>query len=143
MSSISPKSGQCPWPAGSMPAPRNPKGVTISDAARGTSGAPAVVDVVTLGEPMVTFPPTCPGRLAGMPTFERAAGGAGPDAARALAAAGRPGTALTVPGGLATPPVRHHADRPAVPGEAAWGRLRLGPGRTGSAQGAEEEVRTP
>ncbi|MFI1291497.1 hypothetical protein ACH4VM_24040 [Streptomyces sp. NPDC020792] len=143
MSSISPKSGQCPRPAGSMPALRNPKGVTIVDAAHGTSGAPAVVDVVTLGEPMVTFPPSRPVRLADMPSFERAAGGAEPDAACAPAAAGRPGTALTVPGGLATPPVRRHADRPTVPGEAAWGRLRLGPGRTGSAQGAEEEVRTP
>ncbi|WP_308043015.1 hypothetical protein [Streptomyces sp. CoT10] len=126
-----------------MPAPRTPKGVTIVDAAHGTSGAPAVVDAVMLGEPMVTFPPSRPGRPAGMPSFERAAGGAEPDAARALAAAGRPGTALTVPDGPATPPVRRHADRPAVPGGAAWGRLRPGPGRTGSAQGAEEEVRTP
>lgn len=130
-------------PAGSMPAPRTPKGVTIVDAAHGTSGAPAVVDVVTLGESMVTFPPSRPGRLAGMPSFEWAAGGAEPDVACALAAAGRPGTAPTVPGDLATPPARHHAGRPAVLGEAAWGRLRLGPGRTGSAQGAEEEVRTP
>ncbi|MFB6962665.1 hypothetical protein ACFCYB_38240 [Streptomyces sp. NPDC056309] len=129
-----------------MPAPRNPKGVTIVNAAHGMSGAPAVVDVVTLGEPMVTLPPSCPGRPADMPSFERVAGGAESDAACALAGAGHAGTARTVPGDFATPPARRHADRPSAPGEAAWGRLRLVPGRTGTAQGAEEaeeEVRTP
>ncbi|MGW4819534.1 hypothetical protein ACWEP4_11215 [Streptomyces sp. NPDC004227] len=129
-----------------MPAPRNPKGVTIVNAAHGTSGAPAVVDAVTLGGSMVTLPPSRPGRPADMPSFERAADGAESDVACALAGAGHAGTALTVPGDLATPSARRHADRPAALGEAAWGRLRLGPGRTGTAQGAEEaeqEVRTP
>ncbi|MEV5004674.1 hypothetical protein [Streptomyces sp. NPDC055692] len=124
-----------------MPAPRNPKGVTIVNAAHGTPGAPAVVDAVTLGESMVTFPPSRPGRPADMPFFELATGGAESDVACALA-----GTALTVPVDLATPPARRHADRPAALGEAAWARLRLAPGRTGTAQGAEEaeqEVRTP
>ncbi|GHD93618.1 sugar kinase [Streptomyces naganishii] len=51
--------------------------------------------------------------------------------------------ALTVPGDLAVPPARHHADRLAALDEAAWGRLRLGPGWTRTAEGAEEEVRTP
>ncbi|MEU6809279.1 sugar kinase [Streptomyces sp. NPDC046831] len=71
--------------------------------------------------------------------------------------------ALTVPGDLARPPARHHADRLAALDDEAWGRLRLGPGWTrtgedagegpdegsvegsgdGSGEGAEEEVHTP
>ncbi|MGW0080632.1 sugar kinase [Streptomyces sp. NPDC003393] len=51
--------------------------------------------------------------------------------------------ALTVPGDLAVPPARDHADRLTALDEAAWGTLRLGPGWTGTAQGADEEVRTP
>ncbi|MGV9343234.1 sugar kinase [Streptomyces spiralis] len=51
--------------------------------------------------------------------------------------------ALTVPGDLAAPPARDHADRLTALDEGAWGKLRLGPGWTGTAQGAEEEVRTP
>ncbi|MFB7329296.1 hypothetical protein [Streptomyces sp. NPDC056190] len=123
---------------------RNPKGVTIVNTAHGTSGAPAVMDAVTLGESMVTLPPSRPGRPADMPSFKPAADGIESDVACALA--GHPDAALTVPGDLATPPARRHADRPTALGEAAWGRLRLAPGRTGTAQGAEEaeeEVRTP
>ncbi|MET8506051.1 sugar kinase [Streptomyces sp. NPDC004787] len=48
-------------------------------------GAP---DVVCLGESMVTFLPTRPGRLADVPSFERAIGGAESNVACALAAAG-------------------------------------------------------
>ncbi|MER7476985.1 sugar kinase [Streptomyces sp. NPDC126510] len=51
--------------------------------------------------------------------------------------------ALTVPGDLATPPARGHADRLAALDDAAWGRLRLGPGWTEGTQRADEEVRTP
>ncbi|EFF92804.1 2-oxo-3-deoxygluconate kinase [Streptomyces sp. e14] len=51
--------------------------------------------------------------------------------------------ALTVPGDLAPPPARDHADRLAALDDAAWGRLRLGPGWTRTARRAEEEVRTP
>nr|BFD82979.1 sugar kinase [Streptomyces sp. Xyl84] len=51
--------------------------------------------------------------------------------------------ALTVPGDLAVPAARGHADRLAALDEAAWGRLRLGPGWTRTAEGAEKEVRTP
>ncbi len=51
--------------------------------------------------------------------------------------------ALTVPGDLATPPARDHADRLAALDDAAWGRLRLGPGWTQADEGADEEVRTP
>ncbi|MCQ9136337.1 sugar kinase [Streptomyces hilarionis] len=50
--------------------------------------------------------------------------------------------ALTVPGDLATPPSRHHADRLAALDDNAWGRLRLGPGRT-QAPAAPEEAPTP
>ncbi|WP_077796910.1 sugar kinase [Streptomyces sp. JHA26] len=51
--------------------------------------------------------------------------------------------ALTVPGDLATPPARAHADRLAALDDEAWGRLRLGPGWTQADEGADEEVRTP
>jgi 2-dehydro-3-deoxygluconokinase len=51
--------------------------------------------------------------------------------------------ALTVPGDLATPPAREHADRLVALDDAAWGRLRLGPGWTERTQRADEEVRTP
>ncbi|POX51514.1 carbohydrate kinase [Streptomyces sp. Ru71] len=47
-----------------------------------------VVDVVALGESMVTFLPTRPGRLADVPSFERAIGGAESNVACMLAAAG-------------------------------------------------------
>ncbi|MGW1794721.1 sugar kinase [Streptomyces sp. NPDC001984] len=50
--------------------------------------------------------------------------------------------ALTVPGDLAPPPSRDHADRLAALDNASWGRLRLGPGWT-RAEPAPEEVRTP
>ncbi|MER6955614.1 MULTISPECIES: sugar kinase [unclassified Streptomyces] len=49
-----------------------------------------VVDVVALGESMVTFLPTRPGRLADVPSFDRAIGGAESNVACALAAAGHP-----------------------------------------------------
>ncbi|MEU6989646.1 sugar kinase [Streptomyces sp. NPDC046465] len=54
--------------------------------------------------------------------------------------------ALTVPGDLATPPARTHADRLADLDDAAWETLRLGPGWTDLVPAdteAEEEVRTP
>ncbi|MFF6805353.1 PfkB family carbohydrate kinase [Streptomyces sp. NPDC012616] len=50
--------------------------------------------------------------------------------------------ALTVPGDLAVPPSRDHADRLAALDDTAWGRLRLGPGWT-QAPAAPEEVPTP
>ncbi|MFJ4034053.1 sugar kinase [Streptomyces griseoluteus] len=45
--------------------------------------------------------------------------------------------ALTVPGDLAGPPARDHADRLAALDDEAWGRLRLGPGWTGADQVTE------
>ncbi|AIS00246.1 sugar kinase [Streptomyces glaucescens] len=51
--------------------------------------------------------------------------------------------ALTVPGDLAAPPARGHADRLAALDDTAWGTLRLGPGWTAATEGADEEVRTP
>ncbi|MEV6112068.1 sugar kinase [Streptomyces sp. NPDC052109] len=47
-----------------------------------------VVDVVALGESMVTFLPSRPGRLADVPSFDRAIGGAESNVACVLAAAG-------------------------------------------------------
>jgi 2-dehydro-3-deoxygluconokinase len=49
---------------------------------------PPAADVVALGESMVTFLPTRPGRLADVPAFERGIGGAESNVACALAAAG-------------------------------------------------------
>ncbi|MEU3251957.1 sugar kinase [Streptomyces sp. NPDC006997] len=52
--------------------------------------------------------------------------------------------ALTVPGDLAAPPARDHADRLCALDDATWGRLRLAPGWTGDVrQPGEEEVPTP
>ncbi|NUS79701.1 MAG: sugar kinase, partial [Streptomyces sp.] len=53
-----------------------------------TAGVADVADVVSLGESMVTFLPTRPGRLADVPSFERAIGGAESNVACALAATG-------------------------------------------------------
>ncbi|MGV9761862.1 sugar kinase [Streptomyces tricolor] len=50
--------------------------------------------------------------------------------------------ALTAPGDLAPPPARDHADRLAALDAGAWGRLRLGPGRT-QADRATEEANNP
>lgn len=50
--------------------------------------------------------------------------------------------ALTVPGDLAVPPTRAHADRLVAVGDDTWGTLRLGPGWT-QAGTAPEEVRSP
>ncbi|MEV6331773.1 sugar kinase [Streptomyces sp. NPDC051909] len=47
-----------------------------------------MTDVVCLGESMVTFLPTRPGRLADVPSFDRAVGGAESNVACALAAVG-------------------------------------------------------
>ncbi|MEV6760546.1 sugar kinase [Streptomyces sp. NPDC051105] len=58
-----------------------------TDAVDTVDGAD-VVDVVALGESMVTFLPTRPGRLADVPSFDRAIGGAESNLACALAAAG-------------------------------------------------------
>ncbi|MFF3380089.1 sugar kinase [Streptomyces sp. NPDC002680] len=54
----------------------------------GPRNAPDVVDVVALGESMVTFLPSRPGRLADVPSFLRTIGGAESNVACALAAAG-------------------------------------------------------
>ncbi|MFD9204100.1 sugar kinase, partial [Streptomyces anthocyanicus] len=51
--------------------------------------------------------------------------------------------ALTTSGDLATPPSRVHADRLAALDDTAWGRLRLAPGWTNTADRAQEEVPTP
>ncbi|MEV6944043.1 PfkB family carbohydrate kinase [Streptomyces sp. NPDC051172] len=64
--------------------------MTATGPCNAPDGADAVevVDVVTLGESMVTFLPSRPGRLADVPSFDRAIGGAESNVACALAAAG-------------------------------------------------------
>ncbi|GHG95447.1 sugar kinase [Streptomyces lanatus] len=54
----------------------------------GPCNAPDGLDVVALGESMVTFLPTRPGRLADVPSFDRGIGGAESNVACALAAGG-------------------------------------------------------
>ncbi|WP_416976131.1 PfkB family carbohydrate kinase, partial [Streptomyces sp. 4F14] len=49
---------------------------------------------------------------------------------------------LTTPGDLAPPPARDTADRLVALDDAAWEKLRLGPGWTQAAERADEEVRT-
>ncbi|MFE2290270.1 sugar kinase [Streptomyces sp. NPDC059452] len=56
--------------------------------AAGTARAATTTDVVCLGESMVTFLPSQPGRLADVPSFGRGIGGAESNVACALAAAG-------------------------------------------------------
>lgn len=63
-----------------------PAALVDHGTARGTGSG--VVDVAALGESMVTFLPSRPGRLADVPSFERAIGGAESNVACALAAAG-------------------------------------------------------
>ncbi|MFJ3900775.1 sugar kinase [Streptomyces sp. NPDC090025] len=59
------------------------------DVPQDTAAVPGTApDVVCLGESMVTFLPTRPGRLADVPAFDRAIGGAESNVACALAAAG-------------------------------------------------------
>lgn len=67
-----------------------PAALVDHGAARGVGvgGADGVVDVVALGESMVTFLPSQPGRLADVPSFERGIGGAESNVACVLAAAG-------------------------------------------------------
>ncbi|MDQ0986645.1 sugar kinase [Streptomyces sp. V2I9] len=60
----------------------------MSGPAAGTVSAAATTDVVCLGESMVTFLPSQPGRLADVPSFGRGIGGAESNVACALAAAG-------------------------------------------------------
>ncbi len=51
--------------------------------------------------------------------------------------------ALTVPGDIAVPPARAHADRLAALDGRAWGTLRLGPGWTGHGTGAGARPQGP
>lgn len=67
-----------------------PAALVDHGTARGTGvgAGVGVVDVVALGESMVTFLPSRPGRLADVPSFARDIGGAESNVACALAAAG-------------------------------------------------------
>lgn len=87
-------SGSGPEPAPAQapaPAPADAAPAAVAPAAVAPAAvAPAAVapDVVCLGESMVTFLPSRPGRLADVPSFTRAIGGAESNVACALAAAG-------------------------------------------------------
>ncbi|WP_438486090.1 sugar kinase [Streptomyces sp. S186] len=64
------------------------RSANVGDTPVPVAGAAPDVDVVCLGESMVTFLPTAPGPLADVPAFERAIGGAESNVACALARAG-------------------------------------------------------
>ncbi|MFI7681909.1 sugar kinase [Streptomyces griseoaurantiacus] len=108
------------------------------DGSEVTVGAPAVDVLAHVGAGDAFAAGFLSATLRGLPVRERLRHG------HLMAAA-----ALTVPGDLAAPPARDHADRLAALDEEAWGRLRLGPGwtredRTREDAGrAEEEVREP
>lgn len=68
--------------------PANPRGASAIVTPTGPAHPEAAVDVVTLGESMVTFLPSRPGRLADVPSFDRGIGGAESNVACGLAAAG-------------------------------------------------------
>jgi 2-dehydro-3-deoxygluconokinase len=68
--------------------PNGPAGAAPHDADADAVGLVGLVDVVALGESMVTFLPTRPGRLADVPSFERGIGGAESNVACVLARAG-------------------------------------------------------
>ncbi|MEV0849966.1 sugar kinase [Streptomyces sp. NPDC049954] len=101
--------------------------VTENAAAPGRPGDGPGSDVVCLGESMVTFVPSTPGRLADVPSFARAIGGAESNVACALAAAGHAARWVSRVGadgfgehlveaiaayGVDTSAVRRDADRP-------------------------------
>ncbi|MGW5235078.1 sugar kinase [Streptomyces nodosus] len=67
--------------------PSTPDSAATADAVDAV-GSVEPVDVVALGESMVTFLPSRPGRLADVPSFERGIGGAESNVVCALAAAG-------------------------------------------------------
>jgi 2-dehydro-3-deoxygluconokinase len=97
-------------------------GATVLDREGGVTLAPALrVDVVAeVGAGDAFAAGYLSATLRGLPVRDRLRHG------HLMAAA-----ALTVPGDLAPPPARDHADRLAALDDAAWGRLRLGPGWTG------------
>ncbi|MFE9613659.1 sugar kinase [Streptomyces sp. NPDC006012] len=125
------------------PAERVDHGVPLSRAERAVGGGstpdtrtsvPALrVDVVApVGAGDAFAAGFLSATLRGLPVRERIRSG------HLMAAA-----ALTVPGDLAVPPSRDHADRLMALDDTAWGRLRLGPGWTRAPGRADEEVPTP
>lgn len=119
--------GPAPETAGGL-APGRAEGP--ADGARGAVFAPAPrVDVVApVGAGDAFAAGFLSGTLRELPLRDRLRHG------HLMAAA-----ALTVPGDLGTPPSTAHADRLAELDDAAWERLRLGPGWTSA---VDEEVRT-
>ncbi|MFE9837057.1 sugar kinase [Streptomyces sp. NPDC005551] len=112
---------------------QGPRGATLFDGDTATFVPSPRVDVVApVGAGDAFAAGFLSATLRGLPARERLRHG------HLTAAA-----ALTVPGDLAAPCARGHADRLAALDDDAWGRLRLGPGWTQAAPRAQEEVRTP
>ncbi|WP_329545751.1 sugar kinase [Streptomyces sp. NBC_01356] len=109
------------------------RGATLFDGDRATFAPSVHVDVVAaVGAGDAFAAGFLSATLRGLPARDRLRHG------HLMAAA-----ALTVPGDLAAPPARDHADRLAALDDEAWGTLRLGPGWTEAVTRADEEVRTP
>lgn len=109
------------------------RGATLFDGGQATFAPSVQVDVVAaVGAGDAFAAGFLSATLRGLPARDRLRHG------HLMAAA-----ALTVPGDLAAPPSRDHADRLAALDDEAWGTLRLGPGWTEAVTRADEEVRTP
>ncbi|WP_073946209.1 sugar kinase [Streptomyces kebangsaanensis] len=120
-------------PGGATACDRNTEGLEDGDGTAAFVRAPKVDVVAHVGAGDAFAAGFLSATLRGLPVRDRLRHG------HLMAAA-----ALTVPGDLARPPVRDHADRLAALDEEAWGRLRLGPGwTTRTTAGDDEEVRTP
>jgi 2-dehydro-3-deoxygluconokinase len=112
-------------PGGATAFDRTTDGTADADGTATTVRAPKVDVVAHVGAGDAFAAGFLSGTLRGLPVRDRLRHG------HLFAAA-----ALTAPGDLAAPPARDHADRLAALDDAAWGRLRLGPGWTRAAQEA-------
>ncbi|RSS55950.1 sugar kinase [Streptomyces sp. WAC01280] len=128
-----PRSGPAPAPGASVPDTNTPALDTVTSVP-----APRVDVVAPVGAGDAFAAGFLSAVLRGLDTTARIRHG------HLMAAA-----ALTVPGDVAVPPRRAHADRLAALDASAWGTLHLGPGWTGDDQegpdrsGDDQEVRTP
>jgi 2-dehydro-3-deoxygluconokinase len=114
-------------PGGATAFDRTTDGMEDADGTATTVRAPKVDVVAHVGAGDAFAAGFLSGTLRGLPVRDRLRHG------HLFAAA-----ALAASGDLAAPPARDHADRLAALDDAAWGRLRLGPGWTRAVRAAQE-----
>ncbi|WP_399494761.1 sugar kinase [Streptomyces sp. P9(2023)] len=131
-----------PQPGALPPDPR----ASSSPYAQGRGGTPGGAVFAPWGDTVTTVPAPTVDVVAAVGAGDAFAAGFLGATLRGLGAKARlrhghlaAAAALTVPGDLAAPPARVHADRLVALDDAAWERLHLGPGWTGQ----DQEVRTP